>query len=97
MSALREKRDQEKARVQKNLENGEEDSKKGQLPAPVFPWIKVLTSPPIIGQVCVKITLTWAYSLVILKAPSYMEKVLEMPLELNGYFTSAAFVSFGAR
>lgn len=83
ISALKVKRD-----------TSEEELKKAP---PPFPWLEVFTSRPVIAQVCVKVVATWGYSLVILKAPAYMEKVLQMPLEENGYFSSAAFVSFGAR
>lgn len=67
------------------------EDKKAKLP---FPWLAVATSMPVIAAVCVKITITWSYNLVILKAPAYMEHVLMMPLEENGYFSSIIFVSF---
>ena len=88
VSALRAKRDR------KNNELGAEPEVHKP---PPMPWGKVFTSPPVLAQITVKITITWVYSLVILKAPSYMEKVLQMPLEENGYFSSATFVSFALR
>ena len=59
------------------------------------PWLGILTSGAVIAEICVKIASMWSYSLVILKAPAYMEKVLSMPLDQNGYFTSAIFLSYG--
>lgn len=59
-----------------------------------FPWLKVMTSVPAWALAFDKIALTWCYSLVILKAPAYMENVLRMPLEKNGYFSSAIFAAF---
>ena len=63
VSALRAKRDQPK----------ELNAVKAK--PPTFPWIKVLTSLPIIAQVSAKITLTWAYSLVILKGKRFNEEI----------------------
>jgi len=46
-----------------------------------------------IALVIVRITNTWVYQLIILKMPAYMESVLRMSLEANGYFSAAMSVS----
>lgn len=62
-----------------------------------FPWRDVLTCKAVWGEIGVKFTMTWLYSLTILKAPAYMSTVLRMPLIDNGVYSSIIFVFFAAR
>ena len=62
-----------------------------------FPWVDVLTCKAVWGQIGVKFTMTWLYSLGMLKAPAYMSTVLRMSLVKNGAFSSIIFVFFAVR
>ncbi|KAI1290431.1 Sialin [Halotydeus destructor] len=58
-----------------------------------FPWKAILCSMPVWTSVIIKTVQGFGYMVIQTKLPAYLSDVLEVPIHINGYISSAIFVS----
>lgn len=58
---------------------------------PGTPWIKILTSVPMIALVCAQIGHDWGFYIMVTDLPKYMNDVLHFSIKDNGIYSSAPY------
>jgi hypothetical protein len=70
--------EQELEYIQSNIVSNNKSREKSNRSVP---WVKILTSMPVLSAFTVKFTINWNYILLLLKLPSYLQNVMKYPID----------------